>query len=119
VVVQWNTESEVDTAGFNLYRSVFMEGPFEKINQELIPASSDPFVGSSYSYDDEDVIAGQTYFYQLEDVDRTGNTSIHGPIEVTAGRGNTWGIGLAALLIIIGGVGIVYAYRISHRGEQS
>jgi hypothetical protein len=113
VVVQWNTESEIDTAGFYLYRSISKEGPFEQINNALILASSDKFTGGSYTYDDKDVIAGQTYFYQLEDVDLAGNTSIHGPIEVTAGRGNSWGLGIAAVFIFIGMVGLIYSLKLS------
>jgi hypothetical protein len=111
VIVQWNTESEIDTAGFNLYRSEFVDGPYEKINNALIPSSSDPFAGNSYSYDDADVIAGQTYYYQLEDVDKTGNTSTHGPIEVTAKRRNIWGYGIATLLALLGLLGVIYTFR--------
>lgn len=108
VIVQWNTESEIKTAGYNLYRSVFIDGPYEKINRDLIPSSSDPYAGSSYAYDDKDVIAGQTYYYQLEDVDQAGNTTIHGPIEVTAERRNLWGFGFAGLLVFVGVLAFLY-----------
>lgn len=111
VIVQWNTESEIDTAGFNLYRSEFIDGPYERINRALILSSSDPYAGSSYSYNDADVIAGQTYYYKLEDVDKTGNTSVHGPIEVTAKRRNLWGYSLAALLVFGGLLGVFYTFR--------
>ena len=97
--------------GFNLYRSSSKEGPFEQINIALIPASSDKLTGGSYSYEDEDVVADQTYYYQLEDVDMAGNTSIHGPIEVKAGRGITWGLGIAAVFILVGMVGLVYSLK--------
>ena len=38
IVVRWSTESEVNTAGFNVYRSDSEDGPWTKINSQLIPA---------------------------------------------------------------------------------
>jgi len=84
VIVEWTTETEVDTVGFNLYRAESPDGPFEKINQDLIPASSDPLAGGHYVYTDTNVIAGRTYYYELEDVEATGVTTRHGPIVITA-----------------------------------
>ena len=40
VVVEWSTASELDTAGFNLYRSESPDGPFEKVNQNLISGAT-------------------------------------------------------------------------------
>jgi hypothetical protein len=84
VFVEWTTESEVDVAGFNLYRSESPDGPYVKINTALIPGSSDPLLGGEYVYTDTNVVAGQTYYYKLEDVDLDGTTTLHGPIEVVA-----------------------------------
>jgi hypothetical protein len=47
----------------------------------------------------------------LEDVDKTGNTSTHGPIEVTAKRRNIWGYGIATLLALLGLLGVIYTFR--------
>jgi len=117
VMIQWDTASEVDTAGFNLYRSEVEEGPFEKINNELVPASSDPYAGSNYSYRDKDVEAGINYFYQLEDVDKKGNITTHGPIEVMAERGNVLILVFAGLLVMIGVMGFIASLRKPTRGE--
>ena len=38
VIITWPTESEIDNAGFNLYRSESENGEFTKINSSLIPA---------------------------------------------------------------------------------
>jgi hypothetical protein len=84
VVVEWTTESEVDTAGFNLYRSESPGGLYIKINPELIPSSPDPILGGKYVYTDTNVVAGRTYYYKLEDVELDGTTTMHGPIEVVA-----------------------------------
>ena len=84
VLVEWTTESEVNTAGFNVYRSENAEGPYIQVNRELIPSSPDPILGGRYVYTDTNVVAGQTYYYKLEDVELDGAATLHGPIEVVA-----------------------------------
>jgi hypothetical protein len=84
VIVEWTTASEVDTAGFNLYRSDTAQGTYVRVNANLVPASPDPLTGGSYQYKDSRVQPGKTYYYQLEDVQLDGQTTRHGPIEVQA-----------------------------------
>jgi len=111
VVVEWSTASELDTAGFNLYRSERPEDPFVRVNDELIPASPDPLLGGSYSFTDTDVVAGHTYYYQLEDVETSSTTTRHGPIEVRAEGGARTDMLLAAAL---SGAAVVLALVITH-----
>lgn len=116
VLVEWTTASELDTAGFNLHRSENPDGPFTQINELLIPASSDPLVGGSYSFEDQHVTPGAWYHYQLEEVELDGGTSYFGPISVQA-EGST-GIGYYLSLAFIA-VGIIYglvylARRVRH-----
>jgi hypothetical protein len=109
VTVEWTTASEVDHAGFNLYRSESPAGPWVKLNPQPIPPAGDPIVGGKYSYVDDTVEPGRTYYYQLEDVALNGATTSHPPIQVTAGRpgGGWWelaggaaaGIALAAVIL--------------------
>jgi len=84
VIVDWSTESEVNLAGFNLYRSDDPQGPYLKVNDALIPASRDPVTGGSYAYADTTVAAALTYYYKLEDVELDGSSTMHGPIEAVA-----------------------------------
>lgn len=79
--VEWETASELDTLGFNLYRAESADGPWTQLNDALIPAQmpGSP-VGAVYQVVDESVQPGITYFYWLEDVDLYGVTSLHGPI---------------------------------------
>ena len=102
VVVEWATASEINTSGFNLYRSGQADGPYVKVNAQLIPASTDPLVGGKYRYEDTSVISGRTYYYQLEDVELDGASTRHGPITVTAS--SAWGLdGGAGRLLALGG----------------
>jgi len=84
VIVEWTTASELDTVGFNLLRAETQEGPFEKINANLIPAGSDSLTGSNYTFTDRSVHNGITYYYMLEEIELTSETSHHGPIIVKA-----------------------------------
>jgi hypothetical protein len=86
MLLEWETASELDTAGFNLWRSEAKAGPYTKLNADLIPARGGPTTGASYSYDDEAVTNGITYWYKLEDVDIHGVSTFHGPVVAVAGR---------------------------------
>jgi len=72
IIVNWTTKSEINTAGFNLFRGEGAIGPFTQINRALIPASYDPVTGGSYVFTDTNVVAGVTYYYQLEEVEVNG-----------------------------------------------
>ena len=72
-IITWSTESEVDTAGFHVYRANQEDGPYEKVTKNLIESKGDPFTGGEYEFRDLNVKAGQTYFYQLEELETTGN----------------------------------------------
>lgn len=109
VVVEWTTATEINTAGFNLYRGESASGPFVKINEQLIPASSDSLVGGKYRFEDASAMPGKTYYYQLEDVEYSGITTRHGPIVVTvsAGLGIEQGVLLfAGIACAAGAVGL-------------
>lgn len=81
VTLTWETGTEIDNAGFNLYRATSPDGPWTKINAALIAAEGDAVAGASYSY--ADAPGAGTFYYQLEDVDYNGVSSRHGPVEAT------------------------------------
>ena len=85
VDLAWTTGSEVNTAGFNLWRSATATGTFVKINPSLIPATGVSPAGASYTWADTSVVAGQTWYYKLEDIDASGIKTLHGPVSATVG----------------------------------
>jgi len=82
VLLYWSTDSEIDNAGFNLYRSTLEEGEYIKVNNDLISAQGSATEGTSYEFTDNDVKNRKTYFYKLEDIDLNGTPTIHGPVNV-------------------------------------
>ncbi|MEZ4770588.1 MAG: hypothetical protein R2844_19465 [Caldilineales bacterium] len=74
--------------------------------------------GTSYSFDDTQVAAGQTWYYWLEDVDLNGATTLHGPVSAAlqaptavrldaletqaAAPGAPWGALVAAMIAAAG-----------------
>ncbi len=73
IALTWKTASEVDAVGFFIYRADSPQGPFVRVNEVPIPALGDALAGASYSYEDRDVAWGRVYFYQLEELERSGN----------------------------------------------
>ena len=89
VQVAWETALEIDTVGFNVWRSTAPDGVYVRVNGSLIPSTSLGSVfGASYSYVDEGVIPGGTYYYKLEELEVSGGRNWYGPT-VTAGDGPT------------------------------
>ncbi len=115
VKIEWTTASELNTAGFNVYRSDSPEGSAVRINQELIPASTDPLAGGMYQFIDKNAQPGRTYYYALEDVETNGvtNRSWHTSVDV-ARQGFLEG-GAAFLLAAVALTGI---YLTNRRSQQ-
>ena len=86
MAIAWTTESEIDNAGFNLYRSESENGDYTKINNSLIPAKGSSTQGASYEFTDKDVQNRKTYYYKLEDIDLNGTSTMHGPVSATPRR---------------------------------
>ncbi len=80
IQLEWITASEIDNAGFNLYRSESENGEYEKINTSLFPAQGSSTQGASYEFIDGNVKNRKTYWYKLEDIDLNGTSTMHGPV---------------------------------------
>ena len=80
---RWSTASEIDNAGFNIYRAESENGEILKINRALIPAKGSSTQGAAYEFVDSDVKNRKTYYYKLEDIDLNGVSTFHGPVAET------------------------------------
>jgi hypothetical protein len=84
VQVSWETVSEIDNRGFNLYRGVSPAGWDRQLNELLIPSQGQGSPsGFVYTWDDHaDLVPGTSYYYWLEDLDISGAATLHGPVSV-------------------------------------
>lgn len=82
VAITWGTATELNNAGFNIYRSTTQNGTYNKINTSgLIPSLCIGCVGGiDYSYNDTTVSAGVAYYYKLEAIDNSGSKQSFGPV---------------------------------------
>ena len=82
VLIEWRTASEINLAGYNIFKSTIKENNFAKINKVIIPgAAPDPSQGASYSYIDP-LDEQAVYYYKLQIVELDGTTLFHPPIRV-------------------------------------
>ena len=85
VRIFWETATEVDTIGFQIWRSDTPEGPYTLMPGSFQSSKSvSETTGATYSYSDcdADLDTYMTFYYKLEeiDLDSTGNNPFYGPI---------------------------------------
>ena len=81
VELAWTTESEINNAGFNLYKSED-DINYEKVNVSLIGGAINSSTPNSYSFTDTEVKVNAKYYFKLEDVSTSGETNLHGSVSV-------------------------------------
>ena len=72
VVLKWTTESELDNAGFNIYRSESQTGEFVLVNVDLIQGAGTTAERQQYEWKDTTAKPNVSYYYQIEDVSFSG-----------------------------------------------
>jgi len=83
VVLTWETASELEVVGFNLYRAVSSDAPKVRLNADLIPAQvPGEALGATYTFTDGPAAPATTYLYWLEAVTRQSDGTLHGPVVV-------------------------------------
>jgi len=78
-IIEWETATEINNAGFNIYRSKGGIAVPQRINTSLIPAQGTSHSGYLYTYVDDNIVPGDRYYYILEDVSTEGAKTLHGP----------------------------------------
>jgi len=81
-VVQWETASEIGTAGFYLLRRDDESGKYWKVNNKFLPGLLNFPQGGIYRLIDKSAIPGETYTYKLIEVESRGNKRQHGPYTI-------------------------------------
>ena len=109
ITIQWQTETEYQTAGFNIYRSRLVNGDYEQINPQLIPSAADPSSGATYTFQDTNVEPGINYFYKLEDVEYSNERTTHPPFDHKVSMLEAYGVTFLAYFGLLIGI-LLFTY---------
>jgi Leucine-rich repeat (LRR) protein len=77
ITLEWQTELEIDNAGFHIWQSETKDGEYTRITNNMIPAQGSDY---QYNYLDENVKDNIVYYYKLEDINLYGVSTFHAPI---------------------------------------
>jgi hypothetical protein len=84
VRLEWETFSELENLGFEIYRRTGKEGTYQMItsfkDEISLQGLGNSSTGRSYYYIDNDARSGCLYSYILYDVDYSGTSTAHGPV---------------------------------------
>ena len=88
IVITWKTQSELDNAGFYLYRSTQSDVGYDIIG-DFFPSQGEGEAGWTYVFTDTDVTVGPVYYYILEWIDNNGDSQSYGPKSATLNPATT------------------------------
>ena len=98
VVITWETQSELNNAGFFIKRSEARNGKFVVINPTMVPGAGTTSEKQSYTYTDTSAKPNVVYYYQIEDVSLDGQrqtltlgTRLRGHIGAAGKLTTSWG----------------------------
>ncbi len=83
VILNWQTASETNNLGFNVYRQKAGDSEWQKVNTQLIPGKGTFSGETDYTFEDNSVRSGDVYRYQLESVNYSGGSEIEEELEIT------------------------------------
>lgn len=88
VVLTWTTQSEINNQGFEVYRSNREDGAYALIasyeNNTALQGAGNSNSERTYRYEDQLTTGGESYWYQIADVDYSGVRTFHGPVEAAS-----------------------------------
>ena len=97
-VITWETQSELNNAGFFIKRSQQRNGQFVVVNPTMIAGAGTTSEKQSYTYTDTTAKPNIVYYYQIEDVSLDGNRQtltrghrLKGHIGAAGKATTTWG----------------------------
>ena len=76
VVLNWTTASEIENAGFNIFRSEEKEGTFVKVNASLIQGAGTTSERNAYTWIDTTAKPNIEYYYRIEDMSVDGISEV-------------------------------------------
>jgi hypothetical protein len=84
ISIVWVTQSEINNAGFDIYRSNAKEQDFvlltSYLNNPDLEGQGNSNAKHEYKFIDRDIESSKSYWYKLVDIDISGNRTFHGPV---------------------------------------
>lgn len=78
--VRWTTASEVDSFGFDVFRSESEAGPFVRLNPRPIAGAGTSDESHAYVFVDETIDPARDYYYYVESISITGEREKFTPV---------------------------------------
>lgn len=78
--IKWQTSSEVDNFGFDVFRADTAEGPWEQINPETLEGQGTTDEITSYAFEDRTIDPCRSYFYYVESISMNGDREHFTPV---------------------------------------
>ena len=97
VVLNWTTESEMNNAGFHIYRSRAKDGEFKAVNPTMIQGAGTTSERNKYTWTDKTAKPNTVYYYRIVDVSYTGEQKqlatirIRGLVSASGKWATRWG----------------------------
>ena len=78
--LKWTTASEVENFGFDIFRGLSEDGPFEKITTEPLPGAGTTDEPQNYVFVDESIDPSRDYYYYIESISLGGVREKFSPV---------------------------------------
>lgn len=78
--LKWTTASEVENFGFDIFRGLSEDGPFEKITPEPLAGAGTTDEPQNYVFVDESIDPSRDYFYFIESISLGGVREKFSPV---------------------------------------
>ena len=78
--IKWSTASEVDNFGYNVFRGTSEDGPFERVNEEIIEGAGTTDLTSRYEFVDRTIDPRRAYWYYVESISMNGTRERFTPV---------------------------------------
>jgi hypothetical protein len=70
--IKWETASELNNFGFDVFRGENEEGPFTRVNENTIPGAGSIDTPRQYEFIDDTIEAEKVYWYYVESISMSG-----------------------------------------------
>lgn len=81
-IIAWRTESELNCAGFHVWRGSSVDGEFTRVTTNLIMGRGTATDPHDYQFTDRDVRQNAQYWYQVEEISLDGVSTFFEPFPV-------------------------------------